>query len=276
MSGQVEEIRLVGGGPELYARLRTSDQEAPTIVLLCGLGFHTFEYEPLAESLTASGYNVLSLDYRGHGRSDGPRGRWSLADLASDARRAVGLVSGRGFERIGVFGNSLGAMIAIQIATADPRVRGVVASNCPAHIADFLLTTPLRMLLTIARPLQMVPAVRISVGHFYSYEQLINDRAWVTRIRNDPTVTAARRLSIGTYRTLLDWDGPAAVHALHRPILVIQGRTDRLQPAEQSQILFDAANDPSEHQLVDAGHLPHLENTGLLAKRLVDWFDNTT
>ena len=32
MSGQVEEIRLDGGGPELYARLRTSDQEAPTIV----------------------------------------------------------------------------------------------------------------------------------------------------------------------------------------------------------------------------------------------------
>ena len=154
MSGQVEEIRLVGGGPELYARLRTSDHEAPTIVLLCGLGFHTFEYEPLAELLRASGYNVVSFDYRGHGRSHGPRGRWSLADLASDARRAVGLVSGRGF--------------------------------------------------------------------------------------------------------------------------VIQGRTDRLQPAEQSQILFDAANDPSEHQLVDAGHLPHLENTGLITKRLVDWFDNTT
>ncbi len=229
MSGQVEEIRLGGGGPELYARLRTSDQEAPTIVLLCGLGFHTFEYEPLAEALTASGYNVLSFDYRGHGRSDGPRGRWSLADLASDARRAVGLVSGRGFERIGVFGNSLGAMIAIQVATADPRVRGVVASNCPAHLADFLLTTPRRMLLTI-----------------------------------------------GTYRSLLDWDGPTAVHALHRPILVIQGRTDHLQPAEQSQILFDAANDPSEHQLVETGHLPHLENTGLNTKRLVDWFDNTT
>lgn len=73
MSGQVEEIRLGGAGPELYARLRTSDQEAPTIVLLCGLGFHTFEYEPFAESLAASDYNVLSFDYCGRGRSDGPR-----------------------------------------------------------------------------------------------------------------------------------------------------------------------------------------------------------
>jgi len=111
---------------ELYARLRTSDQEALTIVLLCGLGFHTFEYEPLAESLAASGYNALSFDYRGHGRSDGPRGRWSLADLQ-----------------------------------------------------------------------------------------------------------------------------------------------------KQSQILFDAANGASEYQLVDTGHLPHLENTGLLTKQLVDRFDNT-
>ena len=71
-------------------------------------------------------------------------------------------------------------------------------------------------------------------------------------------------------------DGPAAVHALHRPILIIQGRTDHLQPAEQSQILFDAANDPSEHQRLDTGHLPHLENAGPITKRLVDWFDNTT
>ena len=163
------------------------------------------------------------------------RGRWSRADLASDARRTIGLVSGRGFERIGLSGNSPGAMIAIQVATADPRVRGVVASNCPAHIADFLLTTPRQMLLTLPRPLQMVPAVRISVDHFYSYEQLINGRASVTRIRTDPTFTAARRLSIGTYRSLLDRNGPGAVHALHRPLLVIQGRTDRLQPAEQSR-----------------------------------------
>ena len=118
--------------------------------------------------------------------------------------------------------------------------------------------------------------MRISVDHFYSYDQLINDRAWVTHIRNDPTITPARRLSIRTYRSLLDWNGPAAIHELHRPILVIQGRTDRLQPAEQSQILFNAANDPSEHQLIDTGHLPHLENTGLLTKRLIDWFDNTT
>lgn len=89
--------------------------------------------------------------------------------------------------------------------------------------------------------------LRISVNRFYSYDQLIADRGWIATIEHDALVAGARRLSVPTYRTLLeDWNGTAAVAALHKPLLLIQGRNDEFHPPEQSQFLYDAANDPRQ------------------------------
>lgn len=108
MTSGVEEVRFVSDDLQLYGRLRTHAETAPTIVLLCGVGFHTLEYEPLAEWLAARGRNCLSFDYRGHGRSGGPRGAWTLEELASDTRHAIDLVQQRHNGPIAMFGNSLG------------------------------------------------------------------------------------------------------------------------------------------------------------------------
>lgn len=267
----VEELWLRPDGPRLYARLRVVADDAPVVVLLCGLGFHTFEYEPLAESLTALGISTLSVDYRGHGRSDGPRGAWTIDQLVDDARTAIDVLDRRGLGPVSVFGNSLGAMVAVALGTGDDRANGVAASNCPARVPDFLLTRPRRILLAAATPLANLVPLRVSVNHFYSYRQLTDDPAWVARIAHDPLVTAARRLTIPTYHALLDWDGTAAVRELHTPILLIRGNNDRLQPGTQTQLLYDAANQPKDLLAVGAGHLPHLDDPTGIAHTLHDW-----
>lgn len=276
MPSSVEEVRFDSDGVQLYGRLRSPAVAAPTVVLLCGLGFHTFEYEPLANWLTEAGLNCLSFDYRGHGNSGGPRGAWTLEDLASDARHAIDLVQRRHTGPVAVFGNSLGAMVAIMVGAEDGRVSRVVASNCPARIADFLLTKPRRMLFALAKVMAAFLPLRFSVDHFYSYDQLIADRSWISTIRDDELVRTARRLSVATYRSLLDdWDGRTAVQRVHTPLLVVQGRNDQLQPPQQSALLVDAANDPKEYLVVDTGHLPHLEDPTMLGVHLLDWFDRT-
>jgi alpha-beta hydrolase superfamily lysophospholipase len=276
MTSDVEEVLFPSDDLQLYGRLRTHTETAPTIVLLCGVGFHTFEYEPLAEWLAARGLNCLSFDYRGHGRSGGPRGTWSLEELASDARHAIDLVQQRQNGPIAVFGNSLGGMVGITVGAEDRRVSHVVAANCPARIADFLLTTPRRMLFALAKLVAPFAPLRFSVDHFYAYEQLIADPSWISTIRNDELIRDARRLSVATYRSLLDqWDGIVAVQRLHTPLLIVQGRLDQLQPAQQSERLVDAANDPKEYLLVDTGHLPHVEDPTTLGGHLFEWLDRT-
>ena len=256
----------------LHGRLRHSGAAAPTLVLLSGVGFHTFEYEPLATELAAAGLNVLSFDFRGHGRSGGQRGRWTLDELVADTWHAIDHARLRHDGPMFLFGNSLGAMIAVLTGSRDQRVSGVAAANCPARIGDFLLTRPRRALFAVAKLIAPLAPLRISIDHFYSYEQLIDDASWVSTIRGDPLIADARRLSARTYRELLEtWDGRQAARELHTPLLVIQGRNDNLQPPRQSRLVFEAADGRKRYELVDTGHLPHLEAPTGLARLLVEW-----
>lgn len=167
-------------------------------------------------------------------------------------------------------------MVAIIVGAEDRRVSRVVASNCPARIADFLLTRPRAALFALAKVVARFAPLRFSLDHFYAYEQLIADPSWISTIRDDRLIRDARRLSVATYRSLLDhWDGGAAVQRLHTPLLVVQGRNDQLQPPRQSELLFDAANNPKDYLLVDTGHLPHLEDPSRLGGLLLEWFDRT-
>ena len=270
---EVETVGFHSGKFDLYGRLRYQANDAPTVVLLCGLGFHTFEYEPLAIELALRGLNSLSFDFRGHGRSSGPRGRWTLDELVADASAAIDFLHQRHGGPVGLFGNSLGAMIAIMAGARDERVIGVAAANTPARATEWALTTPhRRALFALLQLIAPVAPIRISVNPFLKYEQLIDDPAWLSMIRRDPLITDARRLSAPTLRALLQtWDGTEATRVLHKPLLVIQGRNDHLQPPRQSELVYDAANEPKQYKLVDTGHLPHLEAPTMLAEILSAW-----
>jgi pimeloyl-ACP methyl ester carboxylesterase len=98
----------------------------------------------------------------------------------------------------------------------------------------------------------------------------------VERFERDATITDARRLSMLTYRTLLeDWDGCSAASRLHKPLLVIQGRNDRMQPPQQSRLVYEAAREPKRYELLETGHLPHLDDPKGVAELLVDWFSTS-
>ena len=139
-----ETLSFPSGELNLYGRMRHFAEGAPTLVLLSGLGFHTFEYEPLAAHLATEGLNCLSFDYRGHGRSDGQRGAWTLDELAGDTRHAIDVVRERHRGPIALFGNSLGAMVAI-LTTANGMPSGQSAGCSRAQraiVPEPLTTSP--------------------------------------------------------------------------------------------------------------------------------------
>lgn len=264
-------VSIPASGVTLHGRWVGGDG-AEVFVLLPGLGFHSFEYERLQALLARGNKSSLALDYRGHGRSGGRRGDWTIPLLVSDARAAVDWVLKQRGGPLILFGNSLGGMVAIATGNSDCRVSAVAASNCPAYVGDFLLTPLRRVLFLIAKAIAIVFPLRISVNHFYSYAQLIDDSEVLERIAHDRVIREARRLSIATYRTLLEeWDGEREVARLTKPLLLVQGSRDRLQPPGQTDLLFAAANEPKRRVHLDVGHLPNLERPDLLAKALLEW-----
>jgi pimeloyl-ACP methyl ester carboxylesterase len=90
------------------------------------------------------GVDVLLLDYRGYGRSEG---RPSEAGLYRDARAAWAEAVRRGFppERIILFGESLGCAVAVQLATEKPAAGLVLETpflSVPALARKFYPVVP--------------------------------------------------------------------------------------------------------------------------------------
>lgn len=136
-----EESARPGLGTELTFDVPAAPGEAATIrlqaiergtgsvgvVLAHMLGSSQSAWTPLAETLAARGFHVLTFDLRGHGLSGGER-EPSRADL--DLAGAVARLRGLGVEKMFVVGASIGGTAAVKVAAAD-RFEGVVALSAP-------------------------------------------------------------------------------------------------------------------------------------------------
>ncbi|GAA1550526.1 alpha/beta hydrolase [Kribbella lupini] len=115
-------------GAELYYEVRG---DGPVLLFVCGGVYDAEAFAPLAE-VFAERYTVVTYDRRGNSRSplDGEPEAQTIETHAEDARRLLEVVSPG--ERAEVFGNSSGAMIALDLAARWPElVRTVVAHEPP-------------------------------------------------------------------------------------------------------------------------------------------------
>lgn len=99
-----------------------------TVLVLNGNAGNRSDRTQLATALTARGFNVLIVDYRGFGANPGNP---TETGLASDARAAVAYLEGRDgidTDRFVYFGESLGAAVAIGLAAERPPAALVLRS----------------------------------------------------------------------------------------------------------------------------------------------------
>src|SRR5258706_10115886 len=115
---------LQAPGASLYYEVRGS---GPILLLICGGVYDAAGYAGLAERL-ADRYTVVTYDRRGNSRSplDGPPRHQRVEVHADDAHRLLAAVGVTGGERADVFGNSSGAMIALELAVRHPEQVRVV------------------------------------------------------------------------------------------------------------------------------------------------------
>jgi pimeloyl-ACP methyl ester carboxylesterase len=88
------------------------------VLLVHGLGSSTRDWEYQIPELAAH-YRVIALDIRGHGRSDKPRERYSIAGFAEDVRA---LIEHLGLDRVHLVGISMGGMIGFQLGVDHPEL----------------------------------------------------------------------------------------------------------------------------------------------------------
>lgn len=88
------------------------------LVLLHGLGSSCLDWEMQVPALSRH-YRVILMDVRGHGRSDKPHERYSIAGFSADL---LALIEHLALERIHLVGLSMGGMIAFQLGVDHPQL----------------------------------------------------------------------------------------------------------------------------------------------------------
>jgi alpha-beta hydrolase superfamily lysophospholipase len=149
-------------GLKLYmCSWRPEDAVQGVVCLVHGIGEHCGRYEHLAKFLNEAGYELLSFDIRGHGKSQGQRGHIPDMDaIMHDIDLLVAeAVRTNPRKPIFLYGHSLGGILVLNYALSRlPEITGVIATGPALRLAY----TP--------------PAIKVSLGNimnkiFPSYSQ---------------------------------------------------------------------------------------------------------
>ena len=105
---------------------RTSGDK-PALVLLHGFSDDGLCWSPIAEALSST-HDVIMLDARGHGRSDGPASGYTHDQHAADV---AGLSAGLGLSKPIVMGHSMGAVTTLALAALHPDLPGAILLEDP-------------------------------------------------------------------------------------------------------------------------------------------------
>jgi len=194
------------------------------------------------------GYNLLYFDFRNHGESGGTLS--SVGPLESrDLEAALGFLSRHKTDAarwIGVWGLSMGAVVAIAAAADHPEIKAVVAESAFSSFNEAVIRSA-RFFYGVPR----FPLMAITLGFV----------RW--RLGFDPEKFSPLD-RIGRIRP--------------RPVLLIQGDRDVRAPASDGRLLFEAAGEPKELWTVpgaDHGEA-HSKDPVTYEKKVSEFFDKAS
>lgn len=212
-----------------------------TIVFIHGHGGTLQEGLRYGPALNQAGFNLAAFSLRGNLGSETP---YTMGDRERlDARAVVDhVIDERGATSVGVFGFSMGAVVAIGAMADDPRIDAGIF-NSPFADLDRQLAHSIHAE-TGLPAFPLVPLVR-----------------W-----------------IGALRSGADYDDAAAVANIgrirQRPIFLIHGRGDPIVPFELGQLVFEASTAPKESWFpsIDAHVYEWNADRAQAESRVVDFF----
>jgi pimeloyl-ACP methyl ester carboxylesterase len=257
------ELNMHRGGP----------RSGETLVLVHGIGSRWGIWEPVLPALEAR-FDVIALDLPGFGASPmppagTPAGPASLCELVLASLREMGV------EEFHVAGNSLGGLIAIDLAR-----RNAVRSSCAISPAGFagraetilakgLLAGSIRMARMLAphadRVLARPRARALLLNTFYAHPARVPARAAAEDMRQ----MAAAPWFDATLPTIERWTFPDT-DAGAAPTTIAWGDKDRLLLPRQAERA--RADLPSARivPLPGCGHLPTWDDPELVARVMIE------
>jgi 3-oxoadipate enol-lactonase len=232
-----------------------SHGDGEALLLIMGYGAYSGHWTPVIPNFSRQ-YRVIVFDNRGTGRSDKPNMPYTIKMMADDAR---GLLDAIGIESAHVLGESMGGMIAQELALNYPdRVKSLIlgCTFCggtmviqPTPEALEFLTSPEMAKLSVEE------RARMTVPWLWNQEFIDKNpeavEMYVAITSEYPTPIhgfVCQAQAVAAHNT---YDRLSQIKA---PTLVIVGDADRIIPAGNSAILASSIPNAELVILKNAGH----------------------
>jgi 3-oxoadipate enol-lactonase len=243
----------------------SGEVDAPVLVLGSSLGTTRSMWRPQLEPF-ARRRRVIRFDHRGHGASEQPPGRYTIAELGQDV---LGLLDGLGVQRFIYAGVSLGGMVGIWLAANAPERVDRLALCCTSAYLPQGQTYHDRAATVLASGMAAIADAVVS--------------RWFTPAfaADHPDVVAEMRSGLlaappvgyaGCCEAIAAMDQREDLHRITAPTLALAGTQDLAIPPDHSERLVEAVPN-SRLALVHGAHLATLEaateSTALLLDHLL-------
>jgi len=249
----------------------------PPVVLLHGLGNSVLNWRHNVRALS-NRYTVYAIDLPGHGLSDIPP---VLYDLPTGARFLDAFADGVGIEAAHVIGNSMGGVLAIELALRFPkRVHSIVLIGS-AGLGRRLSLLSLRI------------ATLPILGEYVHRPNRRRLRALIDSMLYDPSRMdpedfeerfgyqsrkgiGRANLAILRYGVNL-WGQRSAIYRLDRisdirsPVLLVWGQHDPLFPLAHARAAHERLPNAKLELFEEAGHWPQYEHPDRFNRLVIDF-----
>jgi pimeloyl-ACP methyl ester carboxylesterase len=278
----METRAITVDGNEIAYRLAGN---GPVLLLVHGMAGSSLTWRHVMPAL-AERFTVLAPDLLGQGRSDKPRGDYSLGAHANTLRD---LLDALGYERATVIGQSLGGGVVMQFAyqflERCERLVLVGSGGLGREVTFYLrmLTVPG---FESVLPIFCTPRLR-DLGNRVA--------TWLGRagVRSTPAReeiwqsyasladAASRRAFFRSLHEVIDFSGQAVsalnrlYRAAHLPTLIVWGARDPFIPVSHALAAHEAIPGSRLEIFEGVGHYPHCEAPERFVEVLVDFITST-
>ena len=226
-----------------------TDGEGPPLLLLHSLGVSSESWSKVIEPL-AQNYSVYAWDMMGHGDSDKPPRDFLIEDYA---RNVLHVSDQLGLDRLILCGNSVGALIALEVAAIYPeKVKALILVGCPCWDAWGRMERLMLSASNYDSEGNPLPATKEQLAMSYTRvtQELID---WVNQQR--------ARVGLWMKKTMIAialYDAIPKLPLVRCPTLVLFGSEDLLR--EREKVLLEGISGAKHAVVPHAGHLPQIDN----------------
>ncbi|MDA8141119.1 MAG: alpha/beta fold hydrolase [Desulfobacteraceae bacterium] len=241
--GLLEENSLEANGVRLHLDILANGRGLPTVVFIPGTSVYAQTYMNFLHALSMTGFNVVAFDPRGHGRSSGPRGDYTIGEIAADALAVAAYARQRFGGKVALVGSSQGGIAAFYAAAQDDSLAAAVCHN----LAD-LNGRENQVLSKIRVPYWMTPLAQLTMGIYRRFvipialyldlkeEYLENGLSAADYIQQDPLCVTW--ITWRALNSLLKTPLAKPVEAIKVPIMVVHSGKDHIFPQSYVEEIY--------------------------------------